>query len=107
MRVQATKKMANELNKALKGTRFDGLMEFSATQVDADVYWIGVTSDLSRADYDFDGRTGKYRVITVRYPAGYYAYPQNVTGYDLVQIFKRTGNNWDDFAKEVFEQYEI
>lgn len=107
MRVQATKKMANELNKAIKGTRFENMMHFSAREMTSEQYSRELAGNWLYADYDYNARTGKYRTMRVAYNPNLYAMGQYITGYELVKIFKRTGNNWDDFVEEVFEQYEI
>lgn len=107
MRVQATKKMANELNKALKGTRFEKIMRFDAKEVSFEFYAREVSSNWEEMELDYNPRTGKYKTMRVAYNPSLYAMGQFVTTRDLNRIFKTTGNNWDDFVKEVFEQYEI
>lgn len=107
MRVQATKKMANELNKAIKGTRFENMMIFSAREMTSEQYSRELAGNWLHADYDYNGRTGKYRTMRVAYNPNLYAMGQYITGYELVKIFKRVGNNWEEFVKEVCAEYEV
>lgn len=107
MRVQATKKMASELNKAIKGTRFEKIMRFDAKEVQFEFYTREVSSNWEEMELDYNARTGKYRTMKVVYHPTLYAMGQYITTRDLSRIFKITGNNWDDFVKEVCAEYEI
>ena len=107
MRVQATKKMASELNKALKGTRFENMMYFHARELTSEQYARELAGNWLHAEYDYNPRTGKYRTMRVAYNPELYAMGDYITGYDLVKIFKKSGNDWNEFTREVFEQYEI
>lgn len=112
MRVQATKKMANELNKALKGTRFEKIMRFDAREVSFEFYAREVSSNWEEMEMDYDARTGKYRTMRVAYNPNLYAMGQFITTRDLNKIFRdiqfyNTCPTFEDFAKGVFEQYEI
>jgi len=112
MRVQATKKMANELNKALKGTRFENMMTFHARELPFEIYAREVSSNWEEMEYDYNARTGNYRTMRVAYNPNLYAMGQYVTTRDLVRIYKSIDNDlgmciFDTFAKAVFEQYEV
>lgn len=106
MRVQATKKMANELNKALKGTRFDGTMHFTGCCENMETYNRYVSTLWEDMEQDFDYRTGKYKYIKITYPAEYYALEGYIATADLRAIFKNA-KTWDAFSKAVFEEYAI
>lgn len=104
MKVKVTKKMVNELNKALK----DKPVEFDYRELDVDSYRFHVNSDYFQAyDWgDYDYNKSMFRYIAVIYPAEYFAFNKTLTTYDLNRIF-RSGMTFDDFAKAVFAEVEV
>lgn len=106
MRIQATKKMANELNKALKGTRFENMMVFSAREMTSEQYSRELAGNWLYADYEYNARTGKCRTMRVAYHPELYAVNQYITTRELNKLFEQ-GDTWETFSQKVFEAYEV
>lgn len=106
MRVQATKKMANELNKALKGTRFENMMYFSAREISPELFSREVSTDWLEMEHEYNARTGKCRTMRVAYNPELYAVNQYITTRELNKLFEQ-GDTWETFSRKVFEAYEV
>lgn len=106
MKVQATKKMASELNKALKGTRFEKIMRFDAKEVSFEFYTREVSSNWEEMELDHNARTGKCRTMRVAYNPELYAVNQYITTRELNKLFEK-GDTWETFSQKVFEAYEV
>lgn len=112
MKIASTNPMVKMLNKALKGSEYEGKMRFEYITVSPEVYRTQIDYDLFGAeDYgDYNWNTGKIRAIKVSYPAEYYACPHFLTTKELVQIFDANKSKIkyaEDFPKFVLEAVEI
>lgn len=106
MKVQATRVMANALN---KGAREHGkAYAFRHITVTPQEYERYIDSDLFTAeDYgDYNASTGKLRAIKVVYPDEYYAMPRYLTTRALNREFV-SGDTAESYIKRVLESVEI
>ena len=98
MLVKVTKKMVNELNKAVRRSGRD--YEFKYRECSVDFYTVNVNYDyLTAYDYgDFDFNKNMFRYIRVVYPLDCYAIPGTLTTEELNKIF----NSLPDKTAEAF-----
>lgn len=92
MKLTTTKKMVSELNKAIPEYHFS-----------LDLINTGWFAD----DRDYDYKTGKTKVISVWYPAEYYALPKQLSTTDLEYSYKRSNRTWDGFIQSLRQDIEI
>lgn len=113
MYIKVSKKMVNELNKALKkrkkGGTYTSIYSFNYDYCDLRQYELNVDSDLFHAlDYDdYDGITNTFKFIRIIYNENCYSFDRFITTYDLNRIFKSCDKTLDGFINEVFNTYEI
>ena len=107
IKVQVSKKMAAELNKALKGNYCIERIYYSVCGIHT--YGIRVRSFYSdHYDLDYDYKKGTYKYLTVEYTQDCYAMNTYITTYDLQKIMKENNiNDFDDFVKCFKREYEI
>lgn len=92
MKVKVTKVMANLLNKEFPKFRF-------AVEEHTTGWW----SD----PIDYNVKTGKTKMLTVYYPASYYALPKSFTTTDLAKCFKASDHTLEGFLKQVWAMVEV
>lgn len=88
MQVKCTKVLAKELNKRFNA--IDGFADYVAA-----VEWV------------WDYWEGSKKVITIYYPANYYAYPRNIDDSDLLRIFKQSDKTYNGFFADLLDYVEI
>lgn len=106
MKIQATKVMAQAINKAFKAKGWEG---YKATQVmlTSQQYSWYVGDIYDAEDYgDYSDQDDKYRAICVTYPADYYACDRYITSKELNHLFTK-GDTLDSFIAKVLEDVEI
>lgn len=106
MNIQATKVMAQAINRALKAKGWEG---YKADQVmltsQAYSWYVGDIYDAE--DYgDYSDREDKYRAIRISYPADYCACDKYLTSEELNHLFT-SGDTLDEFMGKVLEAIEI
>ena len=102
----ASKQLARELNKRLVDTRFEKVMQFHGIILDQDNYCRFVSNDLFDMELDHIKSSGRYRTIKITYAPEYYAMPRYVSTRELLACFT-PGDTIEDFAKRVFEEFEV
>lgn len=106
MKICASKKMAQELNKAIQATRFSGMMTFEGVTMKPENYLIQVSNDYRDAETDFNYNTGRVKVINVIYGPEYYALNAYLTTRQLNRLYA-AGDDWETYSNKVFEELEI
>ena len=105
MKIQVSKKMVTELNKAAKKARAP--FKFYYSQCTPEEYAVCVNYDVwSNADYDFNGENGLMRFISVKYAPELYAVPQYLTTILLNKIFYN-GMNAAEYFNAVIDYVSI
>lgn len=101
MKVQATKKMTDEINKFFKEKKipYEAVYE---TMSPAAYKWNVDTFD--DHDDDYLANTGKMRSIKILYPYEYYACPHYLTTRELVDIFRKSNKTLDGFMSCLFDE---
>ena len=111
MKIKTTKTLTAALNKEAQKQQTD--MWFDCITLSSYDYSKIVSYRFEDMERDYDMRTGKCKAIKVIYPGEYYAMPNYITTNDLLKIAgKIAGTVYDpltveNFAKHVFEEYEI
>ena len=100
MVVKVTKKMASVLAKEFK----DYEIEYQEMTEQAYRYCVDFDSFNHENDYNF--LTNKFKVITVEYPADYYACNKYLTTNDLLKCFKKSDKTYNGFIAEVKDEIE-
>lgn len=111
MLIKATKKMANELNKAYLKEKYHCIEEFK---------WVEYTKEMYEIDVDYDMqyyaglfkddklKNGKYQAIKVIYDPDLYAAPNHLSTRELNKIFDEVQpKTFEEFTKAVFEAVAI
>ena len=104
MKIQVSKAMAKELNKAI------GFCDISYIEMRPETYsWnVSVDSYLNEIDLKFD-REGRnvFKVLKIVYPPEFYAMPAYLTTRDLNRIYRESDRTWDGFINAVKSAVEI
>lgn len=114
MRIQATKAMAQAINKAFKSQqgRFKGCRAVYNTATPQAYAW-HVGSIYDAEDWgDFNAANGTIRYITVSYPDDAYAMPRHLSTKDLTDIYRRARRDsgaitLDEFMGAVLDAVEV
>lgn len=98
MLVKVSKQMAKELNRNLKDIEvFYEELDFNQYERNVDIYSY-------MHDEDWVGKSNKFKVLRLVYPAEYYAIDRYVTSGDLAMVYRHAkGNTIDDYM----EQFKI
>ena len=106
MNIQATKTMAQAINKALKAKGWKGY-RVEQIMLTSQAYAWNVGDIYDAEDYgDYCDLNNKYRALRVIYPAEYYACDKYLTTQDLNRIFEK-GDTLEAFMAKVLDEIEI
>ena len=100
MKVKATKRMANEIQK--QTGYLASLVKYT---YDEFVRFVSIYPEREMRDYDIE--TGKFSAIRIDYPAEEYACPRYLTTSELANIYYGCDGSVNDFFRAVKDAIEI